>query len=359
MNTSPQPHTPAHGQQLDPWGQPVDDPWAPPPTDRRPRRGRRPELDQVQTLTEAAPGPPSSGVGSPLEIDRRRLARVRATGGFLTRTLGSLFGGTHPATTVGRHAAEVQAPVTTGRRIAVVSTRGGAGKTTAATLLARVYSTLRPDNICVLDLDPGHGSLALRLGIDGAPAFDEVIPGIIGGAQPGTAHLVEMLGAAAPNLFATGPRAASAGGGRMPDLREAAATVSRYFPLTVLDCPTGVEAPETQAALADCHGALFVVPATLSGMDDALAALAGWRQHPFLAGLPLMVLVMQQDHSSALQALDQAGRLSRLGFDAHAIGYDRHLAAGARLALPQMLPAHREAATTLAARVLGLANGAR
>lgn len=358
MNASPQPPTPAHGQQLDPWGQPVDDPWAPAPTDHRPRRARRPEPGQQQSPAEASPGPRTDGVGSPLDNDRRRLSRVRATGGFLGRTLGSLFGGTHPATMVGRHAAEVQAPVTTGRRIAVVSSRGGAGKTTAATLLARVYAALRPDNICVLDLDPGHGSLALRLGIDGAPAFDSFLPGITGGTHPGTARLAEMLGTASSNLFGTGPRAGAARGA-LPELREAAATVSRYFPVTVLDCPTGLEAPETQAALADCHAAVFAVPATLSGLEDALAALAGWRQHPFLAGLPLVVLVMQQDQSSALQALDQAGRLSRLGFDAHAVGYDRHLAAGARLALPLMLPAHREAATTLAARVLGLANGAR
>lgn len=357
MNTSPQPPSPSPGQQFDPWGQPLDDPWAPPPTGRRPRGERSPERprDPVPTASRAdLPG----GVGSPLDNDRRRLARVRATGGFLGRTLGSLFGGTHPATQVGRHAAEVQAPVTTGRRIAVVSTRGGAGKTTAATLLARVYSALRPDNICVLDLDPGHGSLALRLGIEGAPAFDVLVPGITGGIHPGAARLAEMLGAASPNLFGTGPRAA-AGRGALPELREAAATVSRYFPVTVLDCPTGLEAPETQAGVADCHGAVFVVPATLSGMDDALASLAGWRRHPFLAGVPLVVLVMQQDQSSALHAPEQAARLSRLGFDAHALRYDRHLAAGAQVALPLMLPAHREAATTLAARVLGLANGTR
>lgn len=249
--------------------------------------------------------------------------------------------------------------MTTGRRVAVVSTRGGAGKTTAAALLARVYSALRPDSVCVLDLDPGHGSLALRLGLEHVPAFDAVVPDLTGGAQPGAARLAEMLGQASEGLYATGPRAGAPQRATAPALRLASSTVSRYFPVTLLDCPTGLDPAETQAALADCHGVVFVVPATLSGLDNAVTALSTWRTHPLLAPLPLTVLVMQQDRSSALQALDQAGRLTRLGVDAHAIGYDRHLAAGAEISLPLMLPSHREAATALAARTLDLANGAR
>ncbi len=353
MTASQNPGHPPNEQQLDPWGQRVNDPWAPTPGGRRSSSGRgpAPSLPHVPSSADA--------LGAPLENDRRRLSGVRATGGSLPRALGMLFGGKHRATQVSQFAADVQAPVTTGRRIAVVSTRGGAGKTTASALLARTFSALRPDSVCVLDLDPGHGSLALRLGLDDAPALDSIVPELTNGAQPGAAHLAELLAPAAEGLYATGPRSGSPQRTAAPLLREAASTVSRYFPITLLDCPTGLEAPETQAALADCHGAVFVVPATLSGLDDALTALSVWRTNPLLAPLPLTVLVMQQDRSSALQALDQAGRLSRLGFDAHAIGYDRHLAAGARITLPLMLPAHREAGTVLAARTLELANGVR
>ncbi|MDN5880206.1 MAG: nucleotide-binding protein [Arthrobacter sp.] len=352
--TAPQtPGHPAGEQPLDPWGQPITDPWAPAPGRRR--AGSVPAPGPSAPPAQSSPGT----LGAPLENDRRRLSGVRATGGSFPRALQMLFGGKHRATQVSQFAAGVQAPVTTGRRIAVVSTRGGAGKTTASALLARTFSALRPDSVCVLDLDPGHGSLALRLGLDQAPSLDSIVPELTNGAQPGAAHLAGLLAPAAEGLYATGPRSGSAQRTGAPLLREAASTVSRYFPITLLDCPTGLQAPETQAALADCHGALFMVPATLSGLDDALAALSRWRANPLLSGLPLTVLVMQQDRSSALQALDQAGRLSRLGFDAHAIGYDRHLAAGALITLPLMLPAHREAATALAARSLELANGVR
>lgn len=357
--TAPQNHGPAvPEQQLDPWGQPVNNPWTPSPPSRRDRRGTPPSPDPTVPAS-GAPGGVPNALGSPLDNDRRRLSRVRSSGGSVARTLAALFGGRHPATQASEHAAGVQVPVTTGRRIAIVSTRGGAGKTTASALLARIYSVLRPDSVCVLDLDPGHGSLALRLGLEQAPAFDSLVPDLTGGSQPGAGRMAELLGQASEGLYATGPRTTAPQRSTAPELRQATSTVSRYFPVTLLDCPTGLDAADTQAALADCHAAVFVVPSTLSGMDNALAALATWRSHPLLGALPLTLLVMQQDRSSAFQALDQAGRLSRLGFDAHAIGYDRHLAAGAEIALPLMLPAHREASTALAAHVLAQANGAR
>lgn len=345
------------GQNVDPWGHPVNDPWGTPTPSRRDRRqspstGSRPGAPQtVGTVPDS--------LGSPLEHDRRRLSRVKATGGSLPRTLAALFGGRHPATVAGTQAASVQIPVITGRRIAVVSTRGGAGKSTVAALLASVYSALRPDSTCVLDVDPGHGSLSLRLGLEHAPALDSLVPALTGGAQPGASHLAEMLGQASDGLYATGPRATAPTRSSGTELRQATSTVSRYFPITLLDCPTGLDSTETQAALADCHGAVFVVPANLSGMDNALAALARWQTWSAVAAIPLTVLVMQQDRSSALDALDQAGRLSRLGFDAHAIGYDRHLAAGAAISLPLLLPTHREAATALAGRILSRANEVR
>ncbi|MET1034480.1 MAG: hypothetical protein ABWX68_04505 [Arthrobacter sp.] len=341
MTNQPQTPRAAARPATDPWAAaPVADPWAP-----------------------VEPGSPNglgfpNGLGSPLDGDRRRLAATSDSRGGLARVLRALFTADRTPETMAERAAQAQAPVATGRRIAVVSTRGGAGKTTAAALLGRLFSAVRPDTIAVLDLDPGHGSLGLRLGTDAAPAIDDLVGRATGGTLPTASELSGMLGHAAPNLLATGPRARERPAGAAA-LREACSAVSRYFPVTLLDCPTGFEAPATQAALADCHAAVFVVPATLSGLDDALAQLARWRRDPRLAPIPLVVVVMQQDRASALGAPQQAARLARLGFDAYAVGYDRHLAAGADVALPLLAPRHRVAVATIAAKALELANGRR
>ena len=56
-------------------------------------------------------------------------------------------------------AAEVQVPVHTGRRIAVASVHGGAGKTTVAAVLASVFAARRSDPVLAADADPHEGSL--------------------------------------------------------------------------------------------------------------------------------------------------------------------------------------------------------
>ncbi|MEE1621238.1 hypothetical protein ACQ7DA_08510 [Zafaria sp. J156] len=373
---------------VDPWApQPQDDPWAPAPAPRRERRrrsagqgttpGPRPGAPSASPAASGFPtgfddaraddgglgagsGAPG-GLGTPLDGDKLRLASRAAGSRLLPRALKSMFTADTTASDLVAHAAQAQAPVTTGRRIAVVSTRGGAGKTTAAALLGRVYAAVRQDTAAVLDLDPGHGSLALRLGTTGGAAVDTLVEHATGGRLPTAADLSGLLAHAAPNLAASGPRGGLLGGAATPpaSLREACAAVSRYFPVTLLDCPAGLAAPETQSALADGHAAVFVVPATLAGLDDAFTQLAAWRQTPQLARIPLSVLVLQADKASPLRALDQAGRISRLGFDAFAIGYDAHLAGGSLLSLPLLAPEHRAAAAALAGRVLEQANGRR
>lgn len=372
------------------------DPWAPAtaPSTRRSRRSVRPTAPQVFDTPEALPTPetrtaepreqlrfqeptpsqrtahrpPSFGTGAPeglghmLDGDRRRLSQVNASGaGAITRVLGALFTSRRDPERMARAAAGAQAPVGTGRRIAVVSTSGGAGKSTAAALLGRVYSAVRSDTVSVLDLEPGAGSLGLRLGIGQAAPIDVLAAATSSGTMPGADELASMLGHAAPNLFATGPRT-TGGHGRVLDahgLREGSAALSRYFPITLLDCPTSLDDPLTAAVLNDCHGALFVLPATLPGIENALTELAGWFANRALSALPLTLLVMEQDRASALSATALADRLGALGFSAHAIGYDRHLAAGAQISLTRLNARHRLAATELAAALLADANSVR
>lgn len=57
----------------------------------------------------------------------------------------------------------IQAPVTTGRRIIVTGTHGGAGGTTVALVLANVLHAHRPDGVVLLDVAGGAGGLISRL----------------------------------------------------------------------------------------------------------------------------------------------------------------------------------------------------
>lgn len=59
--------------------------------------------------------------------------------------------------------ARVKAPVVGCRRIAVVSRKGGVGKTTTTLMLGHTFASLRGDRVIALDGNPDAGSLAYRV----------------------------------------------------------------------------------------------------------------------------------------------------------------------------------------------------
>lgn len=59
--------------------------------------------------------------------------------------------------------ARVKAPVSGCRRIAVVSRKGGVGKTTTTLMLGHTFASLRGDRVIALDGNPDAGSLGYRV----------------------------------------------------------------------------------------------------------------------------------------------------------------------------------------------------
>jgi MinD-like ATPase involved in chromosome partitioning or flagellar assembly len=275
------------------------------------------------------------------------------------RALGNLFRHDPAPERMASHARAIQAPVTTGRRIAVVSLRGGAGKTTVSAMMARTFAALRPEPVAAVDLDPALGSLGLRLGSTtrSAPGADRLAAELSAMTTTTLAEVTSRMAVSGQDLFHTGPRMAG------HPLGDAAATtllsgLSRYFPVTVLDCPTGPQSPDTAATLARSHAAVFVVPATPAGVDEAAGYLRHWLQDPFLSSVPVAAAVVATDAAGVLDPLAQAAALSRVGVLSVALRHDRHLATGVGVSLPLMRPENRMAVAELSGRVLDLAHNA-
>jgi Mrp family chromosome partitioning ATPase len=73
-----------------------------------------------------------------------------------------------------RTRAALALPVSTCRRIAVVSVRGGAGKTTLAALLGMALAEHREDRVLAVDADAVLGSLPMRLGMAAARSLHDL-----------------------------------------------------------------------------------------------------------------------------------------------------------------------------------------
>ena len=119
------------------------------------------------TVPEADPPP---GPAGPPELDPERFTRPRhhrePAGRKVVHRVRELLGvdATKELREATARAERLRQPVTTLRRLAVLSSRGGAGKTAVATLLATTLAASRHDRVVAVDAAPDLGSLALRAG---------------------------------------------------------------------------------------------------------------------------------------------------------------------------------------------------
>lgn len=125
----------------------------------RPSRERRTESTRTTRPTSADDFSSERMLRPQSEAPRTGVRRVlfRLTGGLVN--LGPSAGELR----VRELTARVKAPVAGCRRIAVVSRKGGVGKTTTTLMLGHTYASLRGDRVIALDGNPDAGSLAYRV----------------------------------------------------------------------------------------------------------------------------------------------------------------------------------------------------
>jgi MinD-like ATPase involved in chromosome partitioning or flagellar assembly len=241
-------------------------------------------------------------------------------------------------------------PVSTCRQIAMVSVRGGAGKTTLAALIATVIAEHRNDRVLAVDAETGFGSLPLRLGATPQKSVHDLASAHPRTWDESSSYLTQV----AQRLWVL----SGTTGGRLErelDLdtfRSAFGGLGRYFSASVIDCGAGILGDLQQGILATAHAQLLVTPATVDGAYSARSAVE-WFQangHAELLSRTVIALVTHTPHADAdieqLQTMLSAG-----GLTVTHLPYDRHLATGTALDMERIGAATRAAATRIAADV--------
>ena len=325
-------------------------PWQGPTGDRPPWEHPSPPPETPAETTQRIPPTPPP-VGSPPTDLVARVAHGDSAWTRLVRTLGRLFSSAKEPRELQEVIAALQAPVSTGRRIAVTSVRGGAGKTALTALLGSVFAARRPDPILAVDADPDAGSLAWRLGADSSLTLAGLPPGLhtaSGGDLGGVANLLPRTSA--------GLWVAPGGSGNPTLARDITRALSRLFGVAVLDCGTGMNAPATSAVLSDAHAVVVAVPATPDGVRTTAAILDGVAASS--GDLSRVVIALNATDPSGLSALKRSAAESafaRYHVPVVAVPHDRHVASGAVISPSKIGEPTLVAASCLAAWSLGRA----
>jgi len=195
--------------------------------------------------------------------------------------------------------------------IAVVSPKGGVGKTTTSALLGSLLAFLRRDRVVAVETNPDWGSLGRRLVPEHATFIDDLLDGPLADGRLPITELDARLGRGPDGLMVapapTDPERAAkldeaAYRGLFDRLRGLVGTL-------VLDCGTGLDDPPARAALA-CADQLVLVcddePDTASIVSEA----ADWLDQ---TSRPLVLVVNNLRRCSRLDlpALERATGFAR------------------------------------------------
>lgn len=190
--------------------------------------------------------------------------------------------------------------------IAVVSPKGGVGKTTVTALLGTLFSLLRRDPTVAVDTNPDFGSLGRVLTPDQSWYVDDLARLVAEDDELSLTALDSQLGRAIHGLLVV---PAPTDPARMAALDEDAyrrviARLKDFFSLILLDCGTGLQDPASAAAVAAADQVVLLTdaqPATASLVAQSASMLQQ-------SGRPITVVVNRMPPKGAKLDLDRLSR---------------------------------------------------
>ena len=369
---APRTHEPAPVPAEGPPPPPRDAP--PPPQDSPPPRTS--QTEPPESAEAAEPAEPSESAGSAAapsdvqpaprtgssaadftEATMLRPAAAPAAKGWRRVVQLASLGTYHPKQTAAQRAhaelfARIRTPVDGCRRIAVISRKGGVGKTTTTLMLGHALAQHRGDRVVALDGNPDAGSLGYRV----AKETDATITDLLERAASvgGYPEMRRFTSQSASRLEVVAsdddPHISQAIG--EDEYREAIGLLERHYNLILLDTGTGILDSATQGILRMADQLILVLAGSLDSSRAAGLTLDWLESHGYSGLVGSSVAVINQTRSRGLvEVLRVEDHFRARCRDVVRVPWDLRLEAGGEAGLDDLEPSTRQAYLDLAASV--------
>jgi putative peptide zinc metalloprotease protein len=248
--------------------------------------------------------------------------------------------------------ARAKTPVPGCRSIAVISRKGGVGKTTTTLMLGHTFASLRGDRVVALDGNPDAGSLGYRVRRETAATItnllaDEQMINRYADIRAYTSQAPTRLEVVASD---DDPRITTALGEE--DYRRAISLLERHYNLICLDTGTGVLESATRGILQLADQIVVVMSPSLDSARAASSTLDWLNENnhaELVRGAVAVVNGVQADGQVEVGRIKEhfAGRCRAVV----QVPWDAHLAAGAETEVTRLRPTTRHAYLEVAAAV--------
>jgi MinD-like ATPase involved in chromosome partitioning or flagellar assembly len=249
----------------------------------------------------------------------------------------------------------VRTPVAGGHhRVAVMSLKGGVGKTTTAVGLGATLASLRGDRVIAMDANPDRGTLSDKVRLETAATVrdllnDRSLIRRYADVRQFTSQAPSRLEILASDRDPGVSIAFSA-----DDYREVSRLLEHFYSISITDCGTGLLHSAMSGILELADHIVLVSSPSVDGARSASATLDWLEAHQYTDLVRSAVVVMSTIRPRSKSTVDldrlEAHFASRCR-DVVRIPYDAHLEEGAEVELDLMGGATQDAFLALAATV--------
>lgn len=238
-------------------------------------------------------------------------------------------------------------------RIAVLSLKGGVGKTTITAALGATFASIRGDRVIAVDANPDRGTLSQKVPVETPATVRHLLRDAAGIQRYSDVRSYTNQGPSRLEVLASESDPAVSEAFSADDYSRTLAILERFYSLVLTDCGTGLLNSAMSAVLAKADVLVVVSSGAIDGVRTAAATLDWLDAHGYeeLVRGSIAVINAVRPRAGKVDMQKVVDHFSRRCRAVRLVPFDPHLEQGAEIALEQLTRETREALIELAALV--------
>ena len=249
--------------------------------------------------------------------------------------------------------AQVQQPLRGCYRIALLSLKGGVGKTTITATLGATFASTRGDRVVAVDANPDRGTLSQKVPLETPATVRHLLRDAEGIAAYSDVRGYTSQGPSRLEVLASESDPAVSEAFSSDDYTRTLEVLERFYSLVLTDCGTGMLHSAMSAVLEKADVLVVISSGSVDGARSAAATL-DWLDahgHQDMVRNSIAVINAVRPRSGKVDLTKVVDHFSRRCRAVKQVPFDPHLEEGAEISLDRLKPATREALIELAAVV--------
>lgn len=247
----------------------------------------------------------------------------------------------------------IRTPVLSCYRIAVISLKGGVGKTTTTTALGSTLATERQDKVIAIDANPDAGTLGRRVRRETGATIRDLVSAIPYINSYMDVRRFTSQAASGLEILANDVDPAVSTTFNDDDYRRVIDVLGKQYPIILTDSGTGLLYSAMRGVLDLADQLVVISTPSVDGASSASTTLDWLSAHGYgdLVQRSITVISGVRETGKMIKVEDIVSHFQTRCRAVVTIPFDEHLSAGAELELDMMRPKTREAYFTLSALI--------